>query len=608
MTIKRGLLPFLTLTITLIFSACFSPWEGEQGAVTVSIGNGEAKWGGYIIKDLLHIITITGPGQKQEARFMGEGTAFFTTAPGTWKIDVKAYSEGQVHFENYPNIYDIEIEGLTLVAVGSASVDVRAGKSNRVSIAMGPAGEPTIEPPVEPTASFTLTVGVITGQNGSWQGIKYGTVTIEEQPDNGLEATEGKLELKTMANIPAGTTVTITAEPEGDYYFVKWVTTDDINGVVFPDSDDNDGELNLTITSNITLYAVFDGDGTTTPENIFSEAGMKGMALTKSYALMTDITLTGDWTPIGDGTVVIQVYTRPFTGTLDGRGHTIHLGNNVKAVGSIADGYYAGLFGYIGVNGTVKNIKLDGSISITQNNGSLFVGAVAGFSQGTIENVASSVTIEGLGEGNVMCGGIVGQLGTDNTGARIIRNCTVSANITGTIINNGGGWVYAGGIAGRVGGPTNITVGSQSSISYCLVGGDITIKGTVVGGILGDFINAAANLNNCVVWDNVTIISTQSITNNVGRIVGDKMSATLTKNYVTSNVELLYNPNTPFNVASSTDDTSKHGADFTNATEKSSWGTSGPGWKFAEPDAPDNLPNETNPWIWDSDKPKLWFE
>ena len=68
--------------------------------------------------------------------------------------------------------------------------------------------------------------------------------------------------------------------------------------------------------------------------------------LTLNCTLTADITLTGEWTPIGSD------YWHQYTGTFDGGNHTIS-GLTVK--GSDEN---AGLFGYIGKDGgTVKNVQ-----------------------------------------------------------------------------------------------------------------------------------------------------------------------------------------------------------------------------------------------------------
>jgi hypothetical protein len=620
MTIKRGLLPFLTLTITLIFSACFSPWKGEQGTVTVNVGSGNktVPWletRQINIDDLLHIITITGPGPKQEARFMGEGTAFFTTAPGTWKIDVKAYYD-QNGFEDYPNIYDIPIDerGPELVAAGSSAVDVKAGKSNRVSITMGPAEGGEGE-------RYTLTVGTFKRQTSAWNNgspYNYGNVKIKIGEGDFSNAVSDKQTI--TESVQAGTTVTIRATY--NYGFSRWVTDwDDYNAVTTLPYETDDAisysEITFTITENTTLYAVFDGDGVETPKNITSAWEMARIGsnqdylISYSYALMADLDFDQDfpenysWTPIGT-----NISSTFFTGTFDGRGHLIHLGTNkVKAASSSSD--YIGLFGYIGTSGTVKNLKLEGSITYSAaDNSTMYAGAVAGHNLGTINNVVSSVSLTITNNYNegvpvVYCGGIAGQNGPNapNKEPRQITNCAVITDkITATTTYQDGS-AYSGGIAGRNNGFIDSCWTSAGEIKA------IAGFNSYAGGIAGSM-GSESLIENCVALNtSITSSNTDNTDNSTvkaGRIVGwksDNINSVLLFNYATTMT--VTENGTPV-LTSGGLQNSEHGADFSNATNQTSWmGTNSPDWTFSNL----NYANESSPWVWGSDnKPKLWFE
>ncbi len=129
----------------------------------------------------------------------------------------------------------------------------------------------------------------------------------------------------------------------------------------------------------------------------------------ETILLMFDIDLDGhEWTPIG--------LTQAFKGTFDGNGYTIsglsvsqtHISYNGNRV--------AGLFGLLGTKGMVRNVRVEGSINISE--GSLIlVGGVAGQSvSGTIENVSANVDIESSDVSSNM-GGIVGS----NAGGSVIN-------------------------------------------------------------------------------------------------------------------------------------------------------------------------------------------
>lgn len=141
-------------------------------------------------------------------------------------------------------------------------------------------------------------------------------------------------------------------------------------------------------------------------------------------ALLTeDIVIPADrtWTPIG---VKEGDKSKPYTGTFDGQGHTIR--------GLVTAGQEGGLFWAVGANGTVKNLGLtEGTFTGGAGN---CVGAVAGYSSGTIENCYSTCTVTGEAGS---AGGICGKAGED----AVIRNCYNTGSVTGGMV---------GGICGSV--------------------------------------------------------------------------------------------------------------------------------------------------------------
>ena len=164
---------------------------------------------------------------------------------------------------------------------------------------------------------------------------------------------------------------------------------------------------------------------------------------TAANAVLTaDITINKDiddptykWMPIGD------VYNQ-YTGTFDGRGHTIS--GLYCSISSGSVNVYAGLFGYIGSGGTVKNVKVDGTVSACKNAG---VGGVSGYNRGTINNCSFSgnVNVTSNGDKYVLCavGGVCGYnvFGT-------ITNCCNTGNVSG---DSG---AYVGGVCGYNNGAT----------------------------------------------------------------------------------------------------------------------------------------------------------
>ena len=161
---------------------------------------------------------------------------------------------------------------------------------------------------------------------------------------------------------------------------------------------------------------------------ITDEAGLKAIAndLSGDYVLAADITLTGQWTPLG-------TEASPFTGTFDGGGHSIK-GLTVTASSDLDN---SGLFGYA-KGATLKNVSIIGA----KVDGDEHVGILLGNAkQVTISGVMTS----GIVTGRDHVGGIVGDAsGTpDNGEFTSISNCMSTAGVFSRSYQ-------AGGIAGIV--------------------------------------------------------------------------------------------------------------------------------------------------------------
>ena len=147
--------------------------------------------------------------------------------------------------------------------------------------------------------------------------------------------------------------------------------------------------------------------------------------------LMADIDLEGSsnvWTPICG-----------YTGTFDGQGYTIR------------GLYNAGLFATVDEGGRVKNVKVEGEITIVSAGAA--GGGICGNNNGTIENCSFSGSISGSNAGGV-CG--------ENSGT--ITNCCNTGSISGSNV---------GGVCGENSGTiTNCcNTGSVSGLSDAHVGG-----------------------------------------------------------------------------------------------------------------------------------------
>ena len=194
------------------------------------------------------------------------------------------------------------------------------------------------------------------------------------------------------------------------------------------------------------------------------------MELDGNYRLTGDITLSGDWTPIGNGTYPFDYGDNdfPFTGMLDGGGYTIS-GLTVTST----DVECAGLFGYIGSGGTVKNLYV--KIAPGGVNGAGDAGGVAGYNEGTIESChVSGGPVRINSTDGVLCAG--GVAGSNAKSGKISKSLNTSA-----VSATGGedATAYVGGVAGINYGEISESANSGAVSSSA---GD-TIR---VGGITGD--------------------------------------------------------------------------------------------------------------------------
>ena len=264
-------------------------------------------------------------------------------------------------------------------------------------------------------------------------------------------------------------------------------------------------ELGYIYNSNTKTYTVYNADGLLA----WNEAAQKDRSI--NCTLTADIDLTGKgWTPIGTD------YDNSYTGTFDGGGHTI-MGLTVTT-----NDQYAGLFGYLGDAGTVKNVVMDG-IQITCNRRLGSAGGVAGFSRGgTIENCSVSGSVSGT----MRAGGVVGVQWEAS-----ITGCSSSATVKGL--------AYVGGVAGE----TN----SGATMAACYATGNVTIEidpiNTILGGGLVGF-NAGSSVLACYATGNVTSTGSSTGRIDIGGFLGNNYT-TVTACYWKNNHEqgIGYNRN-----------------------------------------------------------------
>jgi len=278
-------------------------------------------------------------------------------------------------------------------------------------------------------------------------------------------------------------------------------------------NEENDAKFVEVSSSSFSEFSVeaivplFAGEGTEASPYIIDSSD-KLVALSNSvnagetyagmyFKLTSDITLSGEWTAIGNGSRSSKSYTgNAFKGVFDGGNNTI----SGLTIASTSDKNAAvGLFGVVD-GGTVKNLTLnDVNINVANSN-------LAGAAIGMMLNgaTADNITVNGAVTGNDGVGGIVGRLIIDGTIANCINNASVTSSYGGI-----------GGIVGKAYYEDGANTGTFASIENCTNNGTVTAP-MYVGGIAG---LARANVTGCV--NNGEVVGgTQT-----GGIVGQLMAA-----------------------------------------------------------------------------------
>lgn len=210
------------------------------------------------------------------------------------------------------------------------------------------------------------------------------------------------------------------------------------------------------------------------PYTISSEAELKAFRslvndgkTTICGKLTADITLSGDWTPMGTSTA-------PYVGIFDGDGYTI---SNLTAPET---SWGFGLVAYGGEGLTFKNLTIDGNLTVKGRTGA-FVGYASGAV--TFENCVNKTDITGTADAEV--GGFIGN---PETYAHTFTNCVNYGDITATTKPAVGGFV---GIANN---------SKSQKFTNCINYGSISGVGeAVVAGI-----SSNGTFKNCLGIGNVT--------------------------------------------------------------------------------------------------------
>ena len=207
--------------------------------------------------------------------------------------------------------------------------------------------------------------------------------------------------------------------------------------------------------------------------------------MTGVYRLGNDIDLSGAlWTPLGTS-------TQRFEGEFDGDGYTISHMTIVRT------GNDSGLFGYVGVNGTIENLMLT-EVSVTVSSGGGTAG-MAGFCRGTIRRCG----VTGSVVGSSYVGLLVGR--TWDVYCQI-EQCFAVGYVTTVLVSN---FAYVGGLISHFQSMST----AQDCYARVVVGG----SGGHMGGFIG-YISDNTALR-CYAAGPVSSESTSNIGGFAGRLI-----------------------------------------------------------------------------------------
>ena len=267
----------------------------------------------------------------------------------------------------------------------------------------------------------------------------------------------GQLVKTVMLNFDGGTTSsykttyfkgeiigTLPTTSKSYYNFLGW----SINGQLI--------NQNYYVVSNIILIALWEIMEGTIPVSSAQDLMNINNALAGTYILTNDIDLAGnEWTPLGSASV-------PFSGLLEGNGKTISNLTITQPNPSV------GFFSYH--SGIIKNLIIE-NIQINISNGSSFsIGALAGFSNGTVENLT------------LTSGDITISPKTDHVGSLVGRQSNGSIKVIESNLNlTTNNSLFTGGIIGFA---SNSSTIESNLISNLIFSGELTVKQGNVGGLI----------------------------------------------------------------------------------------------------------------------------
>ena len=157
------------------------------------------------------------------------------------------------------------------------------------------------------------------------------------------------------------------------------------------------------------------------------------------YVLENDIDFSEENGAKGSYTTLFNSTSSKFEGHIDGKGHSI---KNLKINNSYT---YVGLFGFIANGASISNLTIENVELVSSKGSELYLGALVGCNQGTLENVmAKNILIDhqGSGTSKQYIGGLVG------VNTNVIKNSTVDTvtmNLRSRLQSTVGGFVGCNG-------------------------------------------------------------------------------------------------------------------------------------------------------------------
>jgi PKD repeat protein len=232
-----------------------------------------------------------------------------------------------------------------------------------------------------------------------------------------------------------------------------------------------DGQTSIAKNFTISAAPYSGGSGTEAdPYLLSTDSDIDDLSATSAdwgsyFELTNDITLTGNHTPIGNGST-------QFTGNFNGSGFAIQ---NLTVYQT---GNYAGFFGYAGSGANIHDLGIE--ISSDGVTGWASVGGLVGYNSGNVNNSYAIGNVTGSSND---VGGLVGV----NVGT--VTNSYATGNVTGTY--------YVGGLIGHNLGGTATVINSYAT-------GDVTGSDNFVGGLVGYNNHGNATVSNCYATGDVT--------------------------------------------------------------------------------------------------------